>query len=121
MFANLLLVCCLLNSPQVWPQANDSDLSLLFVEKTSEDCMENHEKEFHFFVDGTQFETHKPALTGAEIKQIAGVNASYQLFLEDEGETPDKPIGDSESISLGANERHRRHFFAVPPATFGTR
>jgi hypothetical protein len=69
-----------------------------------------------FFVDAKKYETAQTALTGAQIKSIASVAANYQLFLEEQGETPDKAIGDGESVNL--HERVK-HFFAVPPATFG--
>jgi hypothetical protein len=80
--------------------------------------MSEHPKQFHFFVDAKRYETEKSSLTGAEIKAIAGVNPTYQLFLEEEGDTPDKPISDSEAVTLKEGE-HTRHFYAVPPATFG--
>jgi Multiubiquitin len=70
----------------------------------------------HFFVDAKRYETAKTALTGAEIKAIAGVSPNYQLFLEEEGDKPDKAIADGEAVNL--TERVK-HFFAVPPATFG--
>ena len=71
-----------------------------------------------FFVDAKRYETAKTALTGAEIKAIANVAPNYQLFLEEEGDRPDKGIGDGEAVSV--HERVK-HFFAVPPATFGFR
>jgi len=83
--------------------------------------MSEHQKLFHFFVDAKRFETDKPSLMGAEIKAIAGTNPSYQLFLEEEGDTPDKPVADDEPVKIKEGEKHTRHFFAVPPATFGSR
>jgi hypothetical protein len=73
---------------------------------------------YHFFVDAKKFETDKVSLTGLEIKTIAGVPGNYQLFLEEEGDTPDRAISDGESVALDHREKH---FFAVPPATFGLR
>ena len=70
----------------------------------------------HYFVDAIRYETDSTALTGAEIKAVANIPASYQLFLEEEGDTPDKAISDAESVNL---EHKPKHFFAVPPATFG--
>jgi hypothetical protein len=70
----------------------------------------------HFFVDATKYETEKKHLSGLEIKTIADVEGTYQLYLEEEGEKPDRPISDGETVSL---ENHVKHFFAVPPATFG--
>lgn len=77
---------------------------------------EQKQKLNHFFVDAKKYETAQTALTGAEIKAIAGVAANYQLFLEEEGDSPDKAIGDGEAVDI--TERIK-HFFAVPPATFG--
>jgi hypothetical protein len=80
--------------------------------------MSEHDKEHHFFVDAKKYETDKPSLTGAEIKAIAGVTATYQLFLEEEGDQPDRAISDGEAVELKTGEK-TRHFYAVPPATFG--
>jgi hypothetical protein len=78
--------------------------------------MAEHIKTFRFFVDGKQFETDQRSITGGEIKNKAGVPPTYQLFLEEEGDTADKPVADSEALDLEGREKH---FFAVPPATFG--
>jgi Multiubiquitin len=77
-----------------------------------------HPKEYHFYVDAKRYETDKSSLTGAEIKAKAGVTPTYQLFLEEEGDKPDKPISDAEAVVLKEGEE-TRHFYAVPPATFG--
>jgi len=70
-----------------------------------------------FFVDAKRYETAKTSLTGAEIKAIANVAPNYQLFLEEEGDRPDRGIADGEAVEI--TERVK-HFFAVPPATFGS-
>jgi Multiubiquitin len=76
---------------------------------------EKHD-ENRFFVDAKPYETDQTALAGARIKAMAGVPPEYQLFLEEEGDRPDRAISDGESVNLkGA----AKHFFAVPPATFG--
>jgi len=80
--------------------------------------MTEHPEKRHFFVDAKRFETEKLSLTGAEIKVIAGVTATYQLFLEEEGDIPDRAISDGEGVELKERE-DTRHFYAVPPATFG--
>ena len=79
---------------------------------------DEHAKQYRFFVDGKQYETNQRSLTAAEIKNKAGAPAEYQLFLEEEGDTPDKALSDSEAVDLEGKEKH---FFAVPPATFGQR
>jgi hypothetical protein len=78
--------------------------------------MTEGQKQNHFFVDAKRFETPQTALTGAEIKTIAAVAPNYQLFLEEEGDKPDKAIADGEAVNLAERVKH---FFAVPPATFG--
>jgi hypothetical protein len=75
-------------------------------------------KEHRFFVDARSYDTAQTALTGAQIKAIAHVPDQYQLFLEEEGDRPDRAISDGESVDMRGEPKH---FFAVPPATFGAR
>lgn len=70
----------------------------------------------HFFVDNKKFETENTSLKGLEIKTIAGVPANYQLFLEEPGNAPDRVISDGEDVDM---RNPPKHFYAVPPATFG--
>jgi hypothetical protein len=80
--------------------------------------MTEHPKQHKFFLDAQEFETPQAQLTGAQIKAfIPSIPPAYQLYLEEEGDTPDKPISDSETVSLDGKIKH---FYAVPPATFGT-
>jgi len=80
--------------------------------------MTEHLKHYRFFVDAKQYETVEKSISGASIKKQADVPPTYQLFREEEGDTPDKPISDGETVDLEGKEKH---FFAVPPATFGNR
>lgn len=73
-------------------------------------------KQYHFFVDAKKYETDQVLLSGADIKRIAGVTATYQLYLEEEGDNPDRAISDGENVTLTDKDKH---FYAVPPATFG--
>ncbi|WP_207004740.1 multiubiquitin domain-containing protein [Trinickia mobilis] len=75
-----------------------------------------HAATYHFFVDGKPYATEKTYLSGLEIKNIAGVAGNYQLYLEEQGDTPDRAISDGETVPMDHKEKH---FFAVPPATFG--
>jgi hypothetical protein len=75
-----------------------------------------HKKLYAFFVDAKRYETEKESLNGAEIKTIAVITPTYQLFEEEEGDHPDKPITDSEAVHMPGKIKH---FYAVPPATFG--
>lgn len=71
---------------------------------------------YHFFVDNKKFDTDQTALNGQEIKALASVPGNYQLFLEEHGNDPDRVISDGEYLSM---ENPPKHFYAVPPATFG--
>lgn len=71
---------------------------------------------YHFFVDNKKFDTDRASLTTMEIKAIAGVPANYQLFLEEHGDDPDRALSDGEGLDL---QNPPKHFYAVPPATFG--
>jgi len=70
----------------------------------------------HFFVDNKKYDTEHTSLKGLEIKTMAGVPANYQLFLEEHGDAADRVISDGEDINL---QNPPKHFYAVPPATFG--
>jgi Multiubiquitin len=79
--------------------------------------MNEHDKKLNeYFVDAVRYETADTALTGAQIKSRARIEPTYQLFLEEEGDKPDRLVSDGESVPL---EDRIKHFFAVPPATFG--
>lgn len=77
---------------------------------------EHNPSQYHFFVDNKKYETDHTSLKGLEIKTIAGVPANYQLFLEEPGDAPDRAISDGEDVNL---QNPPKHFYAVPPATFG--
>lgn len=79
--------------------------------------MNDKQKPIPFFVDGKEFSSTEESITGLKIKEIAGVPAGYQLFEETQGSEPDKQISDTESVNLKHGKE--KHFFAVPPATFG--
>ena len=78
----------------------------------------NHNKpdKYIFFIDDKEFVTNKSSLTGHEIKTMARIAGEYQLFLEAQGDEPDLAISDREPVSL---DGPTKHFYAVPPATFG--
>ena len=81
--------------------------------------MSDHPK-YHFFVDTKKYETDKANMTGAEIKaMVPGFNPTYQLYLEEPGNDPDKVVSDAETISLDPAGHGVRKFYSVPPATFG--
>jgi len=71
--------------------------------------------EFTIFIDAVKYVVNKTSMTGAEIKALAHIDAQYQLFLEEQGDRPDRAIADSEAVSI----RQDMHFYAIPPATMG--
>ena len=71
---------------------------------------------FAIHIDGTKYDVNKTSMTGAELKALAGKDQSYQIFLEGRGQEADKPIGDTEGVSIKSG----LHFYTVPPATFGS-
>jgi Multiubiquitin len=104
--------------------------------------METHVKLFHFFVGGTRHETNKPTLTGTEIKALAGVVPTHQLFYRDDVNTPDRLVRDTQAVDLiaenvedGTNDRSisdgedialgevddHGHFYAVANASYKRR
>jgi hypothetical protein len=70
----------------------------------------------HFFVDGKKFETDRTALKGIEIKQMAAIDVTFQLFLEARGQDPDSQVSDGQDVIL---DTPPKQFYSVPPATFG--
>ena len=78
--------------------------------------IEPYQDKYIFFIDGKEFVTEHPSLTGQEIKAMASIPGEYQLFLEKKGDEPDQAISDGLTVSLSKPDKH---FYAVPPATFG--
>ena len=98
---------------------------------------------YHLFVGGTRLETDRPSMTGAEIKALAGVDPTHQLFFRDDVNTPDREvrdtqhveliaqkeedgtvdrsISDSESLELDEIHNYHGHFYAVPNSTYQRR
>lgn len=87
--------------------------------ETHEEHSERHEEhkphEFKIFIDAVAYTVTQTTMSGAQLKALAGKDAQYQLYLEEEGDRPDKPIADTESVTI----REDMHFYAIPPATFG--
>jgi hypothetical protein len=81
----------------------------------SENAGGEKKHEFTIFVDAKRYVTDKTSMIGSDIKALAHIDAQYQLYLEEQGDRPDKPIKDSEAVSI----RNDVHFYAIPPATMG--
>jgi hypothetical protein len=96
--------------------------------------MSEQAKLYHFFVGENRFETDKPFLTGAQIKALAAVDPTHQLFYRDDVNAPDRlirdteavdlipldadrVISDEEDVALDAVDDHGR-FYAVPNSSY---
>jgi multiubiquitin len=79
----------------------------------SEEPQKPHETVIH--IDRQEYRVTATGMTGAQLKTLAGKDASYQLFLEEQGNDPDRLISDTQSIAL----TNGMHFYTVPPATLG--
>jgi len=66
-------------------------------------------------IDKKEFHAPRPNMTGAELKQLAGIDASYRLFKETPGNDPDVPIGDAETVAL----KNGDHFYSLPVGRVG--
>jgi len=78
---------------------------------------QDDKRQYHYFVDEVKYDTDQPNITGALIKvKLPDSKKGYSLFLEGHGKQQDVLINDDTSISL---EGGAKHFYTVPPASFG--
>lgn len=79
------------------------------------------EEKYFYFVNTTEYKTALEVVSGAYIKsRIENLPAGSGLELEGEGHEPNRPFGDSDTISLEVGHGHGpRRFTIVPPANFG--
>lgn len=77
--------------------------------------MSEHKPPFEIHIDNRLFKVEQASMTGAELKALAGLDATYQLFLEEKGDKADRQIADNEPVRM----ENGLHFFASQPATFG--
>jgi len=76
------------------------------------------EPKYHYSVDGQKFDSDVPSITGAEIRtKLSPDKRNYALYLEGQGNEPDRLIKDDTSVALEKHQQHR--LYTVPPASFG--
>jgi hypothetical protein len=66
-------------------------------------------------IDKRQFHVPRPTMTGADLKQLAGIDASFRLFKETPGKDADVPVGDPETVTL----KNGDHFYSLPVGRVG--
>lgn len=64
---------------------------------------------FKILVDQKPIDWTKQFITGLEIKNLAGVDSSYGVWIKVNGPGDDQPVGDNEQIELSPSGRE--HFF----------
>jgi hypothetical protein len=74
-------------------------------------------KGYKLTVDGRHYETSQSRLTGLQIKSLAGVDASFGLYLEGRGQDADRQIADGDVVDVSAPGRET--FYSAPPANYG--
>lgn len=71
---------------------------------------EKPDKSFVIHIDRKQFKVDRSPLTGAEIRQLAGLTPEVDLYLEEQGDDDDRLIADHDSVDL----KNGLHFFSTP-------
>lgn len=67
-------------------------------------------------IDKKHYQVHVAQMTGAQLKQLAGIPASNLLLREGHGQTGDEQIADNAPVALHDGD----HFYDMPPGTFGS-
>ena len=81
---------------------------------------EDHDHhEYSYFVDGVRYTTENSAVTGQYIiSHIPNFEPGYSLYLEGHGDQSDELITESTTVDLRDGEKH---FYTMPPASFGAK
>ena len=66
-------------------------------------------------IDQKPFDWTEQFITGAQIKELVGVDMSYGVWLKVHGPGEDQEIGDQEQVDL--SQPKREHFFTAPKQT----
>ena len=70
---------------------------------------------FKIMIDQKPYDWAEQFITGAQIKQLAGVDMGYGVWLKVPGPGEDQEIGDQEQVDL--SQPGREHFFTAPKQT----
>ena len=70
---------------------------------------------YKIMIDQKPFDRSDQFTTGAQIKQLAGVDMSYGVWLKVHGHGEDMSIGDQEQVDL--SDPGREHFLTAPTQT----
>lgn len=67
-------------------------------------------KKFVIHIDRKKYDVDDSQLTGAEIRQLAGLGSDVDLYLERHGDEEDLLIADGDSVDL----KNGMHLFSTP-------
>jgi hypothetical protein len=70
---------------------------------------------FKIHIDQKNFDVTNQFITGAELKQLGGIPAGYEVFLKVNGQGEDQLIRDADQVDL--SEPGREHFYGCKPNT----
>jgi hypothetical protein len=66
-------------------------------------------------IDQKNFDVTNQFITGAELKNLGGIPADYEVFLKVNGPGEDQLIRDADSVDL--SQPGREHFYGCKPNT----
>ena len=69
----------------------------------------------NIIIDKHHYQVHIEAMTGAQLKELAGISAGNLLFREVHGPGDDEQIQNDAIVQLHNGER----FYDMPPGNFG--
>ena len=67
-------------------------------------------KKWSIHIDKKQYFAEKNPMIGAELKALAGIAVSYDIFKEVPGQGDDVKVGDTEEVEL----KNGDHFYSIP-------
>ena len=71
--------------------------------------------DIHIFIDKHEYNVHEREMTGAQLKELAGIPLANLLFLEVPGPGEDEQIHNDTVVHL----RDGEHFYDMPQGNFG--
>jgi hypothetical protein len=73
------------------------------------------ELKIHILIDNKEYILHQETMTGAQLKQLAGIQEANLLFREVHGPGEDELVRSDAAVHLHNGE----HFYDMPPGNFG--
>ncbi len=74
------------------------------------DLSDKPDEKYVIHIDRKKYKVDDSPLTGAEIRQLAGLGPEVDLYLEEDSDEDDRLIDDGASVEL----KNGMHFFSTP-------